>query len=123
MSQTTIYKTIQFEAAHKLPYVGSQHKCSQLHGHSFQVKISVTAPVKTSGSNRGMVCDFADIKSAFQPLFQQLDHRYLNEIEGLENPTSENLAVWIWRRLKPSLEQLSSIEIMETCNSGCIYQQ
>jgi 6-pyruvoyltetrahydropterin/6-carboxytetrahydropterin synthase len=65
--------------------------------------------------------DFADVRSAFEPLYQVLDHHYLNEIEGLENPTSENLARWIWVRLKPSLPSLSSVVVRETCTSGCIY--
>jgi len=67
------------------------------------------------------VMDFADIRKAFQPLFDQLDHHCLNDIDGLENPTSENLAKWIWLRLKPGLTQLSKITVQETCNAGCIY--
>ena len=65
--------------------------------------------------------DFADLRKAFQPLFDQLDHYCLNDIEGLENPTSENLAKWIWLRLKPDLMQLSKVVVQETCNAGCIY--
>ena len=65
--------------------------------------------------------DFADIKAAFEPVFEKLDHRYLNDIPGLENPTSENLARWIWQELHPELPMLSSIEIKETCTSGCVY--
>ena len=65
--------------------------------------------------------DYADITKAFKPIRKQLDHYYLNEIEGLENPTSENIARWIWSRLKPDLPELSTIEVKETCTSGCIY--
>jgi 6-pyruvoyltetrahydropterin/6-carboxytetrahydropterin synthase len=68
------------------------------------------------------VIDFADIKEAFEPLRVQLDHNYLNEIEGLSNPTSENLARWIWRKLKPSLPMMKRVLVSETCNSGCIYE-
>ena len=82
------------------------------------VKIAVSGHV---GEHSGWVMDFGDIKTAFQPIWKQLDHYYLNEITGLENPTSENLAIWIWGRLKPTLPQLSSIEIRETCTSGCVY--
>ena len=66
--------------------------------------------------------DFADLKQYFKPIYDQLDHYYLNDIEGLENPTSENLARWIWHELKPNLPSLSKIELKETCTSGCIYQ-
>jgi 6-pyruvoyltetrahydropterin/6-carboxytetrahydropterin synthase len=66
--------------------------------------------------------DFGDIKAAFAPIYAQLDHHYLNDIAGLENPTSENLAIWIWQQLKPELPQLSSVRIKETCTSGCIYR-
>lgn len=113
-----IYKEFTFEAAHHLPNVPPEHKCRRLHGHSFRVSIHVDGNI---GEKSGWVMDFADIKSAFDPLYKILDHNYLNEIEGLENPTSENLAVWIWQKLKPGLAALSKIEIKETCTSGCIY--
>lgn len=113
-----IYKEFTFESAHLLPHVPEGHKCRRLHGHSYRVRVYVKGPV---GSGTGWVMDFGDIKSAFKPILNQLDHWYLNEIEGLENPTSENLAKWIWTRLKLSLPQLSRIEISETCTSGCCY--
>ena len=113
-----IYKEFKFEAAHHLPNVEEGHKCGRLHGHSFKVKVFVEGPL---GEKTGWVMDFGDMKDAFSPLYHQLDHYYLNEIEGLENPTSEVLAVWIWERLKPSLPLLSKIMIHETCTSACIY--
>ena len=113
-----IFKEFSFEAAHRLPHVPPEHKCARLHGHSFQVRIYVTG---TIGERSGWVMDFADLKQAFQPIRAQLDHYYLNEIVGLENPTSENIALWIWEKLKPILPQLSKIEIKETCTSGCAY--
>ena len=113
-----IYKEFTFEAAHRLPNVPEGHKCARLHGHSFMVRIAVAGPV---GEQSGWVMDFGEIKAAFQPVWKQLDHYYLNEIAGLENPTSENLAIWIWAKLKPELPQLSRIEIRETCTSGCVY--
>jgi 6-pyruvoyltetrahydropterin/6-carboxytetrahydropterin synthase len=114
-----IFKVFRFEAAHLLPDLPDDHKCKRLHGHSFKVEIHVDGPVD---KDVGWVVDFADIKGKFQPLYDRLDHRYLNEIEGLENPTSENLARWIWRRLKPSLPILSKVVIRETCTSGVVYR-
>ncbi len=113
-----IYKEFRIEAAHLLPNVPAGHKCGRLHGHSFVVRVVVCGEVD---SDSGWIMDFADIKEIFQPIYQQLDHYYLNDIEGLENPTSENLAKWIWSRLKAELPMLSQIEVKETCNSGCVY--
>jgi 6-pyruvoyltetrahydropterin/6-carboxytetrahydropterin synthase len=113
-----VFRVFQIEAAHRLPNVPHGHKCARLHGHSFQIEVHISGPV---GQESGWVMDFADLRKAFQPLFDQLDHNYLNDIKGLENPTSENLAKWIWARLKPDLTQLSKIVVKETCNAGCIY--
>jgi 6-pyruvoyltetrahydropterin/6-carboxytetrahydropterin synthase len=114
-----LHKVFGFEAAHRLPHVPAGHKCGRLHGHSFRVAIHVRGPVEETS---GWVMDFGDIKSAFQPLLEQLDHHYLNEIEGLSNPTSENLARWIWDRLLPVLPLLSRVVVSETCSSGCTYE-
>ncbi len=114
-----IFKIFTIEAAHRLPQVPETHKCRRLHGHSFRIEIHIDGPVSAES---GWVCDFADISQAFRPIYDQLDHHYLNEVEGLENPTSENLARWIWQRLKPALPPLSRIVIRETCTSGCIYR-
>jgi 6-pyruvoyltetrahydropterin/6-carboxytetrahydropterin synthase len=114
-----IYKDITFEAAHLLPNLPAGHKCSRLHGHSFLVRITVDGPID---KETGWVEDFADIKKAFQPIYDELDHNYLNNISGLENPTSENLAKWIWDKLENDLDYLTAIEVKETCSSGCIYR-
>ena len=114
-----LYKDFRFEAAHKLPNVPKNHKCARLHGHSFLVRLTVTGEVDI---HTGWLMDFDDIKRAFTPLLTQLDHHYLNEIPGLENPTSEILAKWIWDRIKPDLPELASVEIRETCIVGCIYR-
>src|SRR5690348_12851567 len=111
-----IFKVFQIEAAHRLPNVPAGHKCARPPAHSFRIQVHVAGTV---GDETGWVMDFADLKKAFQPLYDQLDHRYLNEIEGLENPTSENLARWIWLRLRPSLPGLTAVVIWETCTSGC----
>ena len=114
-----LYKDFSFEAAHRLPNVPVGHKCARLHGHSFLVRVTVDGPV---GERTGWVMDFADLKVAFAPLHDRLDHRYLNEIAGLENPTSEVLARWIWRELQPTLPALTEIEVRETCTTGCVYR-
>jgi 6-pyruvoyltetrahydropterin/6-carboxytetrahydropterin synthase len=114
-----IFKEFTFEAAHRLPNVEPDHKCARLHGHSFRVSVHLTGPVSTDG---GWVRDFHDISSAMAPLLEMLDHYYLNEVEGLENPTSEVLARWIWAGLTGSLPELSEVVVRETCTSGCVYR-
>ncbi len=114
-----IFKAFTVEAAHRLTKVPPGHKCARLHGHSFRIEIHVSGEI---GEDTGWVMDFGDIKSVFKPIYDQLDHHYLNDIPGLENPTSEVLAAWIWQQLKPSLPALSAVVIHETCTSGCRYQ-
>ena len=114
-----LFAEFSFEAAHRLPNVAPDHKCARLHGHSFNVRVTVTGPVDPK---LGWVIDFADVKRAFAPLRAVLDHYYLNEVEGLENPTSEVLAMWLWKRLKPNLPMLSAVEVRETCTVGCVYR-
>lgn len=116
---TEVFSEFTFEAAHRLPNVPDGHKCARLHGHSFRVALHVEGPV---GADTGWVMDFADIKAAFAPLYEMLDHRYLNEIPGLENPTSEVLACWIWDRAERLLPGLSQVVVRETCTSGCVYR-
>ncbi len=114
-----IFKVFTLEAAHLLPNVPAGHKCARLHGHSFRIEVRVSGD---PGADTGWIMDFGDIKAAFQPLYEQLDHHYLNEVEGLENPTSERLAMWIWERLKPALPALGEIVVHETCTSGARYR-
>jgi 6-pyruvoyltetrahydropterin/6-carboxytetrahydropterin synthase len=113
-----IFKSFTLEAAHRLPNVPPGHKCARVHGHSFRVEIHVRGPV---GEHSGWVMDFAELKAAFEPVFVQLDHHYLNDVPGLDNPTSENLARWIWRELAPALPLLARVVVHETCTSGCSY--
>jgi 6-pyruvoyltetrahydropterin/6-carboxytetrahydropterin synthase len=98
-------------SARRLPYVPSGHPCGRVHGHTFGIRLSVRGPVQPE---TGWVMDFSDLQSAWQPVHEALDHRMLNEVAGLENPTSEQLAVWIWQRLAPTLPGLAAIEISET---------
>ena len=102
-----------------MPYLPKKHKCRRLHGHSFKVEIVLEGECD---ARLGWVMDYAEITKAFKPLWEKLDHFYLNEIRGLENPTSENLARWIWKRLKPSLPLLRSVFVYETCTSACEYR-
>ena len=114
-----IFKEFSIEAAHWLPNVPPGHKCRRMHGHSFQIQVYVEGPVDPL---LGWVMDFAEIKAAFAPIEERIDHYCLNEVPGLENPTSENLARWIWRELGPALPLLSKVSVRETCTSGCVYR-
>jgi 6-pyruvoyltetrahydropterin/6-carboxytetrahydropterin synthase len=113
-----IFKEFTFEAAHRLPNVPDGHKCARLHGHSYSIAVHIEGHLDELA---GWVMDFSDISASVKPVLAQLDHYYLNEVEGLENPTSEVLAMWLWDRLVPSLPQLSKVGVRETCTSGCIY--
>ena len=114
-----VFKTFTIEAARSLPNLPDGHPCKNIHGHSFKITITVTGNVD---NKTGFVMDFGDIVETFNPLLSKLDHSYLNDIEGLENPSSENVCQWIWERLAPSLPGLSQIDIKETDSTGCIYQ-
>ena len=111
------FKEFTFEAAHTLPLVPSTHKCSNLQGHSFKIRVCLDGP----HNEMGWVMDFSEVKKICSPYIEILDHSYLNEIDGLSNPTSENIAIWLWQKLKEPLPSLFSIAVMETCNSGCEY--
>lgn len=114
-----IIKSFRFEAAHYLPKLPETHKCRRMHGHSFKFDVHVEGPLDPE---LGWVMDFGDISRLVKPLVEELDHYLLNEIPGLENPTSEVIAVWIWNRLKPELSGLSRIVVYETCTARCEYR-
>lgn len=113
-----LVKEFRFEAAHFLPNVPEGHKCRRIHGHSFRGEIAVRGPIDPVF---GWVMDFADLRVAVDPIVQRLDHYLLNEIEGLENPTAEILAIWIWDRIAPRIPNLARVTIEETCTSRCHY--
>ncbi len=112
-------KTFQFEAAHLLPHLPKAHKCRRLHGHSFKVEIVVAGECDPK---LGWLMDYAEITRRFRPIWEKLDHRYLNEVPGLENPTSEQITAWIWKRLKPKLPLLTEVAVAETCTARCVYR-
>lgn len=113
-----IFNIYHVEAARRLPRLPESHPCARVHGHSFRIEIHVSGPVDP---DTGWVIDFAELDAAFAPVKAALDHRYLNDVPGLENPTSERLAQWIWQKLKPALPGLSRVVVQETQQSGCVY--
>lgn len=119
MPSMQIYKEFKFDAAHCLTRVEDGHKCGKMHGHTFVLEVHLDGEVDPE---RGWILDFNVLCKCVQPLIDQLDHSVLNDIEGLGNPTSENLAVWFWDRLKPKLPQLHKIVVKESPTSGCIYR-
>ena len=112
-------KSFQFEAAHLLPHLPPSHKCRRLHGHSFSVELVIAGECDP---RLGWLMDYAEIKAVFSPIWEKLDHHYLNEIPGLENPTSENVAGWIWDQLKPRLPLLVEVIVAETCTARAVYR-
>jgi 6-pyruvoyltetrahydropterin/6-carboxytetrahydropterin synthase len=116
---TEIYRTFSFDAAHYLPKVPEGHKCGGMHGHTYTVELRLAGEVDPVA---GWVRDFGDVKEAFKPLEVLLDHHVLNDVPGLDNPTSELLAQWIWDRLVVDLPELVSITVSETASSGVVYR-
>lgn len=114
-----IFKEFKFEAAHSLPHLPVGHKCRNVHGHSYRIRVVLSGKVS---AETGWVMDFAELKRVVKPLIDRLDHAFLNDIEGLSVSTSEMLAVWFWRQLKPKLPNLSAVECWETQTSGAIYR-
>lgn len=113
-----ISQAFKFEAAHRLPNVPESHRCHRMHGHSYRVELQLEGPVQ---QRSGFVVDFFDIEEVFGRLLARLDHRCLNEVDGLETPTAENIAIWIWDRTRPELPQLSSVRVYETADCWAEY--
>ena len=114
-----IYKQFTFDSAHFLPHVPEGHKCAKMHGHTYALSVFVEGE---PDQKTGWIIDYADLKMHIKPIFDILDHHLLNEIPGLENPTSEILAIWLWNKLKPLIPELKRIELKETPTSGVIYE-
>ena len=120
MEEFELVREFTFDAAHLLPNVPEGHKCRRLHGHSFRFKIHLKGKIDPE---KGWLMDFAEIKKIIQPIIDDhLDHYYLNDIPGLENPTSENISIWLWKKIKPHLTNLDMITLYETCTSACVYR-
>jgi len=114
-----IYKEFSFDSAHYLPHVPEGHKCRNMHGHTYRLKVFIEGepdPVL------GWIMDFKDLKEALSNVIEQLDHKLINDIQGLSNPTAENITIWIWQQIKPLLPNLSRIELYETPTTGVIYK-
>lgn len=119
MSKAEVFKDFEIDCAHSLPYVPEGHKCKNVHGHTYRIRVVIEGELD---AQYGWVIDFADIKAVFAPIKETLDHKYLNDIEGLENPTAENLAIWIWNKVVNLLPGLKEIWVSETPMSGCKYR-
>ena len=113
-----IFREFTFDAAHRLGHLPEGHKCARVHGHTYRLVVHVTGGLDPT---IGWVIDFAEIKRITQRALEPLDHHLLNEVAGLEQPTTEHIAKWLWDRLKPELEGLSKIVLWENQNSGCVY--
>ena len=114
-----VYKKFNIESARSLPNLSAEHPCSQLHGHSFEIILKISGELN---EKTGFIIDFQEIEDSFNPIRKLLDHAYLNDIKGLENPTSENMCKYIWAEIKPKISGLVEIEIKETYSTGCIYR-
>lgn len=114
-----LFKEFTFDAAHFLPHVPPGHKCREMHGHTYRLRVWIEGPLNPK---LGWVMDFADLKAVVKPVIEQLDHKCMNNIPGLENPTCEEIAVWIWNQLKTPLPKMARIELHETPTSGVIYE-
>ena len=113
-------QTYDFEAAHRLPKLPPEHKCFQMHGHSYRIEVCVAGELD---ERMGWLRDFGEISAVIEPvIMRELDHRTLNDVPGLENPTSELLCVWLWKRLRPTLPDLEAITVHETCSARCTYR-
>lgn len=114
-----IYKQFSFDSAHFLPNVPEGHKCGNMHGHTYLLTVFIEG---MPDEKSGWIIDYADLKKAIKPIIDQLDHHLLNEIPGLENPTSENLSIWLWNKINQLVSGLKKIELKETPSSGVIYE-
>ena len=116
--EAEVVRTFRFEAAHALPDVPEGHKCRRMHGHGYRIDIHVTGK---ADPETGWVIDFGEIKLTVEGILDELDHRCLNDVAGLENPTAELLALYIWQRAKAALPGLSAVTVWESETSRCIY--
>lgn len=114
-----IFKQFTFDSAHFLPNVPPGHKCREMHGHTYRLVVHLEGELD---KNLGWVMDFADVNRVIDPIVKRIDHQLLNNIEGLENPTCERIAVWLWDQIKPQIPLLCRIVLHETPTSGVVYE-
>ena len=114
-----IFKKFTFDSAHSLPNVPDGHKCKAVHGHTYQMTLFMEGDLVP---DLDWVMDFAEVKAVVEPIVKVVDHKYLNDIQGLENPTCEKIAIWLWDHIKPDLPALTKIELNETPTSGVVYE-
>jgi len=115
----TVFKRFSFDAAHQLPGLVPGHRCGRIHGHTFHLEVRCHGPIHP---RTGMVVAYEDIKAAVLPVLADLDHHLLNELPGLEIPTTENIAAYLWQRLRPALPLLSELLLQETATAGILYR-
>ena len=120
MYSATIFKELTFDSAHFLPNVPEGHKCRNIHGHTYRLKVYINGPID---EHTGWVADFAELKKSVKSVIEEVDHKFLNNIDGLDNPTCELLARWLWQKIKPLVPGLSKIELHETPTSGVVYRE
>ena len=108
----------RIESARRLTGLPSDHPCSRLHGHSFQIELTL---IGDRQEDTGWVIDYHLISSSVGPVLRQLDHRVLNEVPGLENPTTENLCFWLYEKIKTEIPELVQITVRETPETACSY--
>src|SRR5262245_22653904 len=113
-----IYREFSFDAAHYLPMLPEGHKCNEMHGHTYHLKVYIKGNLNPTP---GWVMDFKEMKNKINTVIDEVDHKTLNKLPGLENPTAENIILWFWQKLKPLLPDLSRIELKETASTGVIY--
>lgn len=113
-----IFREFTFDAAHRLDHLPEGHKCARVHGHTYRLTVFVNGALDP---DLGWIVDFAEVKRLTNEVIDTLDHHFLNEVEGLEQPTTELICVWIWDRLKPKLPGLCRLKLWENQNSGCTY--
>ncbi len=114
-----LIKEFRFEAAHRLTRVAQEHRCGRLHGHSYRVELTLEGPLD---EQVGWLIDFGEIDRVWKPLRERLDHAVLNDLDGLDNPTCENLTRWLWDRVKPHLPMLTRVTVWETQDARCEYE-
>ena len=113
-----IFKDFTFDAAHFLPNVPEGHKCKEMHGHTYLLTVYIEGE---PDEELGWLMDFSDLKSKINPIINAVDHKLLNQIEGLENPTCERIAIWLWEKIKAQIPQLTKVKLKETPTSGVVY--